>query len=1039
MTYHRTRLHKPEQIMSGFKAGTLLCRGVRLESDSYGNYGGEIEYQQNRVKPRPGTILKEGMRIKPFGEFLYLGLEPFKVLYCYKKDVFTTNSGQLAEPRYLQPTSDCLLKKITELDNRIDSLYPPKTSGSLTIDGTYKSGHDKFKSTENYLKCNEVVIEGYRTEQYSCVFIPTPFKISHLYEALKDKARLENELSIEEMPLAFYEYECGNIKDIVYLSDLGIFPSQLPAMAANIDKIKHLAILSSSQIFDDLVSMLSPLRSLKFLTDLPYSVDESIKKLSTPYRHALLHGVEKGNLHKVTLCHQNGANLAACYFHNEYQKNLLEIFLEAKCIKNWACDSSYELLAEQTALGKLLYDQGCRIVVDSNLFKKLPLLAFYMLDKGEPLQKDDIDSCLFVSLISCLNKGFITENEIVISIKLIKQQYACEAEHLDCAFTDSLMREIFIINTMPSNIHPYQEQFIYNAGLFSYLGIFADISAIRKKLEKIFHKKLDELLCDLNWEKQHAIRKIICALDPNERLNWYKKNFPEKFLTINNTQETIERLISYLEGIQNSESVLQVRAQFLNLVPTENNNPAPTEKKIISAFEWIRDLYQYNPETAGKTYPELAQLAIRHYYQTPHPDQAMKLLANNKKVPVLLRKDHGVDHVTRTQILSEALLELFAKHDPQYKELLDNEPDLHELIPLALVYHDVVAEVEPKNVEELRASECFERDMKGSNRYPETLISLVSNALRNKNTNTMNPVLPPFLADTKCPPKERMVRHLLRLPDNIDIIRVLAIPEGWKNPSHTSSPTHVFDAGLMDIPANLIANPNFKKDFDDLMEGAKGLAYVTGGAPAAGDCSISGSYLRRHNLQADNDKRKLKVARSVNAHDCVMAALDDNVRRSIAGLAGLTTCQADHSKEAIRKGSGRATCVAEDQGREFLTAIHSELELRQVQLPKMTVLEKLLFEQQGQTCLAPGTRALIDLEVVRLKKQGIQPPTGTLTQKTLKSPRAVKKLHSDYELETTKSKRFCGYNDDGSRRYTTILTPEPAIADQAMETDTPET
>ncbi|WP_196221425.1 hypothetical protein, partial [Sansalvadorimonas verongulae] len=130
-----------------------------------------------------------------------------------------------------------------------------------------------------------------------------------------------------------------------------------------------------------------------------------------------------------------------------------------------------------------------------------------------------------------------------------------------------------------------------------------------------------------------------------------------------------------------------------------------------STFGWLRSLYSFAPDTEGKSYPELAQLAINRYYCMPHQNWAERYAMGSNEVPTLFRKDHGVDHVTRTQILSEALLELFPKHDQTYKELLNNNPGLKELIPLAMVYHDVTAEAEDKSLEELHAAEIFERDM----------------------------------------------------------------------------------------------------------------------------------------------------------------------------------------------------------------------------------------------------------------------------------------------------------------------------------------
>ncbi|MTI11606.1 hypothetical protein E1189_00615 [Sansalvadorimonas verongulae] len=110
-----------------------------------------------------------------------------------------------------------------------------------------------------------------------------------------------------------------------------------------------------------------------------------------------------------------------------------------------------------------------------------------------------------------------------------------------------------------------------------------------------------------------------------------------------------------------------------------------------------------------------------------------------------------------------------------------------------------------------------------------------------------------------------------------------------------------------------------------------------------------------------------------------------------------------------------------DQGREYLGAIHSELELRQVTLPDdMTVLQKLVFEDRKAESLPDDIKTKVDNEVKRLRECGIRPPLGTLTQKVLASPPARKRLREDYGLEVVEEKRLCGIVN-GVPRYDTFL------------------
>ena len=302
---------------------------------------------------------------------------------------------------------------------------------------------------------------------------------------------------------------------------------------------------------------------------------------------------------------------------------------------------------------------------------------------------------------------------------------------------------------------------------------------------------------------------------------------------------------------------------------------------------------------------------------------------------------HGVDHVTRTQVLAEALLALFARHDPAFNVLLAQQPELRELIPLAMVYHDATAEVEAKAVEESRAAELFVRDMNGVGRYSTMVIDQVAAALRHKESD-IHQCTPPQPATNTV---ERHICRILRLADRIDIIRATSIPKDWQQPRDRKDRSG-FNYSLLDLPDSV--SEQFRHDFHALLEGAKDLAYVTGGRPDS-DHSETGSYLKLHNLQANNYKRRRKVTWAENAYDSVTTELDNNVRRVVAKAAGIPTCSRDHSKTSVQRRWGRLPCLVRKNGRNTLTAIHSELELGQVQVPKkMTVEHKLMFAQMFQ-------------------------------------------------------------------------------------------
>ena len=942
------KLQRPGEIMNNFKTGQLLSRKVDVD--------GEIKYQQGRLIPRPGTLIKEGVRVELFGNGLHLGLHPFNELYCFKKDIWShENLGFLEghKAHLLHPDRPRLLEKMSEKDNRYDSLYLPRSSGRLMDSGKHKSGHDKPDSINSAQETNETIIEGYRKEQYQCVLIEVPCRLDSLYEELQAKFRLEGELSIPELPLVFYEPNSGSIREIVYLSDLGINQELLKGMPGNLEKLNSFAERSVSPQLGRVLFMLPPSRLLEFLIYPNVDLARAVKELSTSYRNRLPDFVQKGDLASVQWCHERGADLTSTYCSQGEYCNLLELLLEARCVERHASythKKAPQKLKEQTRLGMLLYDQGCRVPVNFNLLQRLPSLAIYMLGKGEPYIKGALDNPLG-TLAEQLYEGVISRDEFNQAITWLQQTYADQPGQLSLFFTNHLASQLKIQETMrfkPVDLgtecgSSVKEKILLEADALLAQGIPVNTGILQQYLTTYYEQEIKSLHCHADLDKkvfekivqetleaqkhqnhksyqenpqcqkcqkykkyqdsQATLKEYLSKLDNdvidqlnsggarhnyfwNERLyfasrhptsteqperereerdasrkkqidkladqlvnsrdTYYyssddklrslvhdardnrcppkyspateinsrtellKKEYrkiptlisSEKIDTARSEAEeliskqveqksnqvkalckALEDLLNTLEGMAESKPAQKHLPDTEKPTPEKYDAPAPQPKADSGpAFTWLRDLFRYTPDTYNKSYCELTRLAIRHYYQTPHPDQ-LEWLSQQKTEIGSLRADHGVDHVIRTQILAEALLELFYQHDPDYEELLNTMPELRELIPLALVYHDVVAEVEPKSVEEARAAEFFERDIKASGRYSEELITLVSSALRNKNTNTMRRVTDPFVSDTGCSDRERQVRRLLRLPDSIDIIRGSMFPKTGKRPA----------------------------------------------------------------------------------------------------------------------------------------------------------------------------------------------------------------------------------------------------------------
>ena len=1006
------RQRRKQQIMEAFQEGELHCRGVNLTPRERAR-GLELNYQWDKVEPRPAICLKQGVPVKLFDMAeLHLGLLPVKELFSFKKDIgsdYFKESAHTEFSRQLLPNREALLDKMEEHSACQASLYRPCSSGRLMPHGRHQSGHHNKAITPSCLPLNESIIEGYRKQHYQCVIINVPFTLESLCQQLHKKARLEKAMGIEALPLAFYHVESGTIEEILYLDDHGITPETLPELASNIDRLIKFKSACCCPDLDDVLSRLPPSRLLAQLMALPEQVLR-ISAKTTDLEITALVAVRNNDLGILKRCHERGANLNAMYEIEGRYMNLLGF------LTHMDESSDPDIMARRHDLGKFLYQQGCRVLVTDSVFEKFPKLSVFMLDQGEMYRKGTCPSLAVSTLLNKWAEGGITESEFRTGLDAFKKEYSYDELALNYSY--------YIGQELSS--YAEQERDFYRRRKYPE---YLKRSNINEHTLKETKKKLSMIIARMASTGLHVnpelVGKVLLYFCPAAGFALDNDQQPDPALPYEEKiKQFVNETLDTLKRIQATDPEQAARQSLIKAM----SDPGPTQldhrHAVPPEFLWLQQLIQLPPDTANKSYHQLARLAVRHYYQTPHPSQLEKMILCKPEQPEPLRPFHAEDHIARCQVLAEGIMPLFAEHDARFQTLFQNHPGLHELVPLAMVYHDVVAEVEDKEQEESRAADLFERDMIASGQYPASLVTLVANALRNKSTNTMAPVKPPYISDQSCPEEERLVRHLVRLPDNLDLIRVMPVPPDWTTPYPAGSWKFGFDIRKLDIPDNLKANTTFMNHFEALMEGAKALAYTTGGAPP-NDLSDSGSYLKRHHLVKNNDTRRYKVSRAVYAYDSVIEALDDNVRRAIAKQAGLHTCQADHSRTRVKFENRQAECLSTDpEGREFLTAIHDEQELRQVRLPAgMTVQEKLMFEKQGPDCLPEDKRKQVEREVARLRHSGIQPPLGTLTQETLADERAKATLKKHYGIDVVPEDRFCGYNDDGSGKTVRLLVP----------------
>ena len=262
-------------------------------------------------------------------------------------------------------------------------------------------------------------------------------------------------------------------------------------------------------------------------------------------------------------------------------------------------------------------------------------------------------------------------------------------------------------------------------------------------------------------------------------------------------------------------------------------------------------------------YRAITQIAGRHYYQYHHPNSALKIATN--RVEYIHRRYHGIDHALRTQMATEFLIEILPLYHEPFQQLLATYPALPELLKIAELYHDAVAEDEPKNTEELRAAELFERDVRSLNEYPNELITFVANALRNKNSNEMFTVQAPFTADNQCSWEELLLRQVLRFGDVVDRLRLLPLQKNFlevkdsfvTDPVSAPKEPDTFDPQAIELLA-VVNNPMFTRMIKAALLTFRDLAALTGGWHHESENPAA----VRHQLRVDNQQRRLLVEHS---------------------------------------------------------------------------------------------------------------------------------------------------------------------------------
>ena len=492
---------------------------------------------------------------------------------------------------------------------------------------------------------------------------------------------------------------------------------------------------------------------------------------------------------------------------------------------------------------------------------------------------------------------------------------------------------------------------------------------------------------------------------------YYNEKFYKKRLGIGSIEESIQ----WVKGVwQNREQELfyqnwsnliqQARQELIELPVRDGLYARSSSVKVPTGNEpkelqFLIDAFSVPPvlPTAGDN--EATILAIlNHYYRRPGPDRVISSLYL-PTLPEIWKPRHACNHVLRARINALWYMELLEKFTVM--TFSDSEKDL---LALAAIYHDAAAEDVPKKDEESKAAFYFKRDLAGQ--YPAQLLENIGRALADKEDD-----LPGRQAK---PVSEKLHSYLrvLRFADRLDIIRCTGVPSDFPGLAKTGCPD--FDASRLDLPVQLQAtNPDQKSDvqleLEAAMHGAADLVQVTGHLSSD---HRAVPYVTAYQLVPDSERLNVQFEWTPTPRQRMDNVVDNNVRRKIARLAGLNTCSTADHKE----------CRTDTQNGRTWGIHNSWHDLNQVRIPeRMTLLEKMQFEH-NEGLLSQATRDEIQKEVERLRCQGIPMQLGTLTQTTLKSAAAKRKL-KDKGINVIPVKRLRGYKSDGRPREQKMLVP----------------
>ena len=966
------REYQRKEILLAVTQGRLGLR--RIDPDKERAY-----LDQKNKEPRPVCYIQHGIPIKlKLVHNNMLGILNPKVLAVYKANATTSalvNSGKALDDLDTKCHADThqIQIKVIEEAERQWNVYANFTSGHLRSDGTFSSPKLKQYPGGCYPKLlpyPEFLTTGYDKSQIKCYCITKTDAVRNITDILAEKHTLENTLGIDPLPLAVYCQQSGSME--VYF-DEELERNQLTYNENCLDDIAKLHNMNWS-VFREILNMLP----MTLKSEIISKAELTARPPLTPTLIELIAMVTN----------------PVCYNPERLQaiKDTGFSFNEHFCIKD-ECTSLFELFVKK---------QRKQFYHESYFFRKS--------DTSAGKNSNTKSELLFYDLISS-------------GATNIRKRYVCK----DFSFTPPHLCNYFTAVLPPSSCIKFWETLIHAV----------NFPAIKVEIDRICRNSPDNLAELLNlalrrpfsheknytFFRHHLLALFYYGAAPSKELLDAVRQIIIKYsgeiqriaLGNSSTDDYIEwvwELYRHREQdpfyqswpAQVEEAKLAIAQLKATLDLQASLIPSPSQESYdCLELGFVVDAFSKPPVLANaRDNAESILRILQHYYRRPGPERVLRSL-HRESLPTVWKPVHACSHVLRVRNSALWYLELLEKF-----QILNCTEDEKTLLALAAIYHDAAAEDVDKEYEEKRSAEYFKRDLTGQ--YPQPLLDDVALALESKENKS---------DDDSMPATIRGYLRVLRFADRLDIIRCTGVEKNFPALASPNPDLSTFNGSHLDFPPALsefTADPEkkslFQQHLEAAMHGAADLAQVTGHL----FCDHRPDpYAHSYQLTTEGKNLTEQFERTSTPVEKMDSYVNENARRKIARLAGILTCTDPNHK----------TCGT-DTRQGITRGIHNSwYDLQQIRIPDcMTRLEKMQCEYD-MGVLSKATRQAIAAEVQRLKSRGILMNLGTLTQDTLRSDLAKKKLE-ERGLSVVIEKRLRGYDGMCNPQFEEVLVPKTA-------------